>query len=502
MNEHTGPSDRPLRYTRRDLVDWNYGRDAGDPGRFPYTRGTHQTSDTSRPWAIRSFAGIDTPEATNAQLRALQAIGATDLGVAFDRPTRMGQDADQPEAAAEVGRDGVSVSSLADMEALVDGLSLADLSVSLAVDEPAAILLAMYLVAAERRGVDWRQLSGTVHNDSLGARVRGESVYPPGQAMRLAIDVAGFGAEQLPGWTLVAVGAADVREAGAAAGQELTFAVASCLAYVDQAERAGLSPAVFVPRLSCILSAHRDFFVEIAKFRAVRRIWARIMRERVGAEDADAMRLSVDAVTTGRSLAASEPSANAVRTALRALAAVVGGVQSLETRASDATPEAATLAVRTQQILATESGVADLIDAFGGSYLVERLTSDLEAECRAGLTRLEAMGGMLAAIDQGMPWATESAASGPPRASRGPGQSVHLGDRSVVSIQRARLAQVRRRRDADRAARALARVGAAARGGVNLMDPLIDAVRVDATLGEISGVLRDAWARSGGPAIE
>ena len=404
-------SGRPIErlYTPESIPQFDYARDLGDPGAYPYTRGIHPSGYRGKLWTMRQFAGFGTPEDTNRRYRELLAAGATGLSVAFDLPTLMGRDPDHPLSLGEVGKCGVNVTSLADMDALFDGIALGEISTSMTINAPAPMLFAMYLVLAERRSVDWKTISGTLQNDILKEFIaQKEYIYPPRPSMRLVTDIFAFCAAHVPRWNTISVSGYHIREAGATAAQELAFTLRDGIEYVQAGVDAGLDVDVFVPRMSFFFNAHSDFFEEIAKYRAARRIWARVMRERFGAKDERSLKLRFHAQTAGVSLTAQQPMNNVMRTALQALAAVLGGTNSLHTNSLDEalalpTAEAATLALRTQQILAHETGIARSVDPFGGSYFVERLTNDLEEEAEAYFRAIDAMGGMVAAIERGYP---------------------------------------------------------------------------------------------------
>src|SRR5580700_3709743 len=379
-------SGRPIErlYTPADLAGWRYETDAADPGVFPYTRGIHSTGYRGRLWTMRQFAGFGTPEETNGRYKALLQAGGTGLSVAFDLPTLMGRDPDDDLSIGEVGKCGVSVASLADMETLFDGISLTDITTSMTINSPAAMIFAMYLVVAEKQGADWAALSGTIQNDILKEFIaQKEYIFPPRPSMRIITDIFAFCATEVPRWNTVSVSGYHIREAGATALQELAFTLRDGLEYVQWGVDAGLDVDDFVPRISFFFNAHSDFFEEIAKYRAARTIWAHVMRERFGAKSERAWKLRFHAQTAGVSLTAQQPYNNVVRTALQALSAVLGGTNSLHTNSLDEalalpTAEAATLALRTQQIIAHESGVVNVVDPLGGSYFVEKLTKDME----------------------------------------------------------------------------------------------------------------------------
>jgi methylmalonyl-CoA mutase N-terminal domain/subunit len=514
----TTVSGRPVAplYTPADVAAIDYARDLADPGSFPYTRGIHATGYRGKLWTMRQFAGFGTPEATNARYKQLLAAGGTGLSVAFDLPTLMGRDPDHALSLGEVGKCGVSVASLADMAALFDGIDLGAVTASMTINSPAAMIFAMYLVVAEQQGADWRTLSGTIQNDILKEFIaQKEYIYPPRPSMRLVTDVFAFCAAEVPKWNTISVSGYHIREAGATAAQELAFTLRDGIEYVQYGLDAGLDVDAFVPRLSFFFNAHSDFFEEIAKYRAARRIWARVMRDRFHARQPRAWQLRFHAQTAGVSLTAQQPYNNVVRTALQALAAVLGGAQSLHTNSLDEalalpTAEAATLALRTQQVIAHETGVASVVDPLGGSYFLEALTRDLEAEALAYIERIGAMGGMVEAIERGYPQQeiAESAYRFQQAVERGERVIVGVNefveadeepigtlyiDHTVGETQCARLARVRATRDAGAVRAALARLGEAAGTDDNLMPRLLDAVRAYATIGEMCDVLRKVW---------
>ncbi len=404
-------SGRPIErlYTADSIPAFDAERELGEPGSFPYTRGIHPSGYQGKLWTMRQFAGFGTPEDTNQRYRGLLAAGATGLSVAFDLPTLMGRDPDHPLSLGEVGKCGVNVTSLADMEALFDGIALGDITTSMTINAPAPMVFAMYLVLAERLRIDWARLSGTIQNDILKEFIaQKEYIYPPRPSMRLITDIFAFCAAHVPRWNTISVSGYHIREAGATAAQELAFTLRDGIEYVQAGVDAGLEVDTFVPRMSFFFNAHSDFFEEIAKYRAARRIWARVMRERFGAKDERSLKLRFHAQTAGVSLTAQQPMINVMRTALQALSAVLGGANSLHTNSLDEalalpTAEAATLALRTQQILAYETGVTQAVDPFGGSYFVERLTRSLEEETEGYFRTIDNMGGMIAAIERGYP---------------------------------------------------------------------------------------------------
>src|SRR5688572_1868168 len=394
-------SGRPIEqlYSPASIASLDYQRDLGDPGQFPYTRGIHASGYRGRLWTMRQFAGFGTPEETNARYKQLLQAGGTGLSVAFDLPTLMGRDPDHPLSGGEVGKCGVNVTSLADMEALFDGIDLGAITTSMTINSPASMLLAMYLVVAERQGADWRTLSGTIQNDILKEFIaQKEYIFPPRPSMRIITDVFGFSAAQVPQWNTISVSGYHIREAGSTALQELAFTVRDGLEYVQWGVDAGLDVDAFVPRMSFFFNAHSDFFEEIAKYRAARKLWAEAMRDRFGARNERSWKLRFHSQTAGVSLTAQQPYNNVVRTALQALSAVLGGTNSLHTNSLDEalalpTAEAATLALRTQQIIAHESGVTGAVDPLGGSYFVEKLTREMEEGALNYWNTIDRMGG-------------------------------------------------------------------------------------------------------------
>src|SRR5690242_4259901 len=413
--ERKGPfttiSGRPIErlYTAEDVEAIDYDRDVANPGEFPYTRGIHPTGYRGKLWTMRQFAGFGTPEETNERYKQLLAAGGTGLSVAFDLPTLMGRDPDDPLSLGEVGKCGVSIASLADMERLFDGISLGDITTSMTINSPAPMIFAMYLVVAEKQGASWKTLSGTIQNDILKEFIaQKEFIYPPRPSMRLITDIFRFCADQVPKWNTISVSGYHIREAGATAAQELAFTLRDGIEYVQYGVNAGLDVDAFAPQISFFFNSHSDFFEEIAKFRAARKLWAEVMRDRFKARNERSWKLRFHTQTAGVSLTAQQPYNNVVRTALQALAAVLGGTNSLHTNSLDEalalpTAEAATLALRTQQIIAHESGVTNIVDPLGGSYFVERLTMDMEREAKAYFDIIDRMGGMIEAIEQGFP---------------------------------------------------------------------------------------------------
>jgi methylmalonyl-CoA mutase N-terminal domain/subunit len=502
-----------LAYRPADVAGLDYERDLSDPGQYPYTRGIQPTMYRGRLWTMRQYAGYASAEESNRRYKYLLAQGTTGLSVAFDLPTQIGLDSDHPLAAGEVGRVGVAIASLEDMERLLDGIPLGEISASMTINSTAAILLAMYVAVAKRQGVEAARLSGTIQNDILKEYIaRGTYIYPAAPALRLVTDIFEFGARELPQWNTISVSGYHMREAGCTAAQEIAFTLANASTYVRAALDRGLDINVFGPRLSFFFNAHNNVFEEAAKFRAARRMWARIVKEKFGATSPRAAMLRFHAQTAGSTLTAQQPYVNVVRTAYQALAAVLGGTQSLHTNSFDEalglpTEQAAKLAVRTQQVLASESGVPDVADPLAGSYYVEALTSELEKRAREYLARIEAIGGMLRAIESG--YVQREIQEAAYRAQK----AVESGEATVVGVNRhreeeaapvpvltvdpdverrqaARLAELRRRRDAAAVRAALERLLAAARGSENLMYPILAAVEALCTTGEISDCLR------------
>jgi methylmalonyl-CoA mutase, N-terminal domain len=503
-------------YGPESVSSIDYARDVADPGQFPYTRGIHPTGYRGKLWTMRQFAGFGTPEETNERYRRLLDAGGTGLSVAFDLPTLMGRDPDHELALGEVGKCGVNVTSLADMEVLFEGIDLGAITTSMTINGPASMIFAMYLALAEQRATDWTILSGTIQNDILKEFIaQKEFIYPPVPSMRLVTDVFAFCAQHVPRWNTISVSGYHIREAGATAAQELAFTLRDGIEYVQYGINAGLDVDTFAPRISFFFNSHSDFFEEIAKFRAARRIWARVMRDRFKAKSPRSWQLRFHAQTAGVSLTAQQPYNNVVRTALQAMAAVLGGTQSLHTNALDEalalpTEEAATLALRTQQIIAHETGVTDWTDPLGGSYFLESLTSQLEKEALAYFDAIDAMGGMVAAIERGYPqreiaesaYRAQQAIETKEQIIVGVNEFVESGAEGVGTLyidetagerQLARLEQLRARRDAAEVRRTLAALQAGARDGANTMPLLLDAARAYATIGEMCDSLREVW---------
>ena len=511
-------SGRPIEqlYAPESIPHFDYDAELGDPGTYPYTRGIHPSGYRGKLWTMRQFAGFGTPEDTNRRYRELLAAGATGLSVAFDLPSLMGRDPDHPLSMGETGKCGCNVTSLADMETLFDGIALGEVTTSMTINSPAPMMFAMYLVLAERSSVDWKTISGTIQNDILKEFIaQKEYIYPPRPSMRLITDVFAFSAAHVPRWNTISVSGYHIREAGATAAQELAFTLRNGIEYVQAGVDAGLDVDAFVPRMSFFFNAHSDFFEEIAKYRAARRIWARVMRERFGAKDERSLKLRFHAQTAGVSLTAQQPMNNVARTALQALAAVLGGTNSLHTCSFDealALPaaEPATLALRTQQILAHETGITRAVDPFGGSYFVERLTRDLETEAEQYFRTIDEMGGMVAAIERGFPQReiAESAYRFQQDvetkrrvvvgvnefvSEREGGVPILQVDEVAAQQQLAKVDRLRRTRNKVVVARALDRLRKVASGSENTMPALLDAVRAYATIGEMCDALRDVW---------
>ncbi len=501
-------------YTPLDLEEWDYEEKLGFPGEYPFTRGVQPTMYRGRLWTMRQYAGFGAAEETNQRFRYLLEQGQTGLSAAFDLPTQIGYDSDNPMARGEVGKVGVAVDSLQDMEILMDQIPLDKVSTSMTINAPAAVLLAMYLAVAEKQGVSWDKLNGTIQNDILKEYVaRGTYIFPPRESMRLVVDTFSFAREHIPQWNTISISGYHIREAGSTAAQEIAFTLSNGIAYVQAALDAGLKVDEFAPRLSFFFNAHVNFLEEIAKFRAARRIWARIMKERFGAENPRSMMLRFHTQTAGCSLTAQQPEVNVVRVAFQALSAVLGGTQSLHTNSRDealALPseEAALLALRTQQVIAHEIGVTDTIDPLGGSYYLEDLTDRLEGQVEDYLERIENMGGAISAIEKGyiQKEIQESAYRYQKEIERE--EKIVVGvnrfvseeetpmdllkvDPSVAERQVNRLEEVRRSREQRRVAETLQNLRKAALGEDNLIPPILEAVKAYATMGEICGVLRE-----------
>ncbi len=515
--EFTTISSHPIArlYTQGDLAGWDPARELGVPGEPPYTRGIHPSMYRGRLWTMRQFAGFGSAGDTNRRFRYLLSQGQTGVSVAFDLPTLMGYDSDHPLAEGEVGKCGVAISSLADMEALFDEIPLGGVSTSMTINSPAAILWAMYLAVAEKQGVDWSNLGGTLQNDILKEYIaQKEYIYPPKPSMRLVIDTFEFGTRHTPKFNTISISGYHIREAGSTAIQELAFTLRDGIEYVEWGMRRGLDVDDFAPRLSFFFNAHNDFFEEIAKYRAARRIWHKTMTERFGAKSPRSWALRFHAQTAGCSLTAQQPYNNVVRTALQALAAVMGGTQSLHTNSLDEawalpTEFAATLALRTQQIIAHETGVANTADPLGGSYFVETLTNEVERGAWDYIHKIDALGGMVAAIEQSYPQREIADASYRYQMAVDHKEKIIVGvneyigeekpidvlqiGESVRASQAERLRNLRAARSGDEVIRRLAALRKAAQGTENLMPHIYDAVKAYATLGEICAALRDVF---------
>ena len=490
--------------------------DLGYPGEYPFTRGIHPTMYRGRLWTMRQFAGFGTAADTNERYRYLLEHGQTGLSVAFDLPTLMGRDSDDELAEGEVGREGVAIDTLADMEVLFERIPLGQVSTSMTINSPAMVLFAMYLAVAEKQGVPLERLEGTIQNDILKEYIaQKEWIYPPRPSVRLITDIMAFCAERVPKWNTISISGYHIREAGSTAVQELAFTLADGIGYVQAGLDAGLDVDTFAPRLSFFFNAHNDFFEEIAKLRAARRLWSRILRERFGARQERSWKLRTHVQTAGCSLTAQQPYNNVVRVAVQALAAVLGGTQSLHTNSLDESlslpPEkAVTIALRTQQILAEESGVSNTVDPLGGSYFVEALTDRMERDARTYLDRIDEMGGIVAAIEAGFPQREIAEAAYRYQ------QQIDSRDKIVVGVnryvmnekqpvetlridpgverdQRERLAATKQRRDAATVRETLDRLVEAAKGNENTMPRILDAVRAYTTVGEICGALRPVF---------
>jgi methylmalonyl-CoA mutase N-terminal domain/subunit len=508
------PADVPIEYLR----------DLGLPGEYPFTRGVQPTMYRGRLWTMRMFAGFGTPEQTNRRFKYLLEQGQTGLSTAFDFPTLMGYDSDSPRSLGEVGMCGVAVDTLRDMEVLFEGIPLADVTTSMTINGPAIVLLAFYVALADVRGIPRSAIGGTVQNDCLKEFIAQHAwLVPPRPAMRIVTDMIEFCTKEVPRWNTVSISGYHIREAGATAAQELAFTIADGLAYVESCVQRGLPVDDFAPRLSFFFDVHNDFFEEIAKFRAARRMWARLMKERFGAKKAESMKLRTHAQTAGVSLTAQQPYNNVVRVALQALAAVLGGTQSLHTNSLDETyalptEEAVTIALRTQQIIAEESGVASTIDPLGGAWFVEEMTNRIEREALDYIRRIDEMGGMVSAIEKGYPQREIAASAYRFQRQLELGERVMVGvnkygagaeasnipllriDEEVQKKQIDALKKVKATRDAAKVAAALGAVRTAAKEGTNLMPPIIDAAKAYCTQQEICDVLRDVFGTYTDPA--
>lgn len=502
---------------RADSLDrFDVSRDLGRPGEPPFTRGIHSTMYRERVWTMRQFSGFGTAADTNQRYKYLLSQGQTGLSVAFDLPTLMGRDSTDELARGEVGKEGVAIDTLDDMEALFEGIPLKQVSTSMTINSPAAILFAMYLAVAEKQSVPWKELRGTIQNDILKEYIaQKEWIYPPAPSLRIITDIMGFCLKEVPLWNTISISGYHIREAGSTAIQELAFTLSDGLTYVEAAIRAGLDVDAFAPRLSFFFNVHNDFFEEVAKYRAARRMWCSYLRERFGAQDSRSWKLRTHAQTAGCSLTAQQPYNNVVRVTLQALAAVLGGVQSLHTNSLDETlalptEKAVTIALRTQQILAEETGVGNTVDPLGGSYFVETLTNRMEEGARAYIEKIEGMGGMVAAIEEGFPQKEIADASYKYQ------QELEDGRRIIVGVNRYRqeteeslptlkvpdeveqdqlrsLERVRGKRSRLRVERSLAELEKTARSSRNLMPGILEAVRAYATVGEICEAMKPVF---------
>ncbi|HEX8031214.1 MAG TPA: methylmalonyl-CoA mutase family protein [Vicinamibacterales bacterium] len=522
--ERKGPfttiSGRPIErlYTAEDLEGIDYDRDVANPGEFPYVRGIHPSGYRGKLWTMRQFAGFGTPEETNQRYKDLIAAGGTGLSVAFDLPTLMGRDPDHPLSLGEVGKCGVSIVSLKDMERLFDGIPLDDpaITTSMTINSPASMIFAMYLVVAEQHGADLKKISGTIQNDILKEFIaQKEYIFPPRQSMRLITDIFAFCSKEVPKWNTISVSGYHIREAGSTSLQELAFTLRDGLEYVQYGVDAGLDVDDFVPRLSFFFNSHSDFFEEIAKYRAARKLWADAMKNRFGARNPRSWQLRFHTQTAGVSLTAQQPYNNVVRTALQALAAVLGGTNSLHTNSLDEalalpTKETATIALRTQQIIAHESGVTNVVDPLGGSYFVERLTREMEEGTLKYWDTIDGMGGMVEAIERGYPqkeiaeasYQFQRAVENREKTIVGVNEFIQTDEKPIeilyiddttADLQLQRLEELKRTRDNDRVRRTLEALKAGAQGTANTMPLIIDCVRAYATVGEMCDALREVW---------
>lgn len=530
--EFSTVSGHPIRrlYTPLDLPAFDYVHELGFPGTYPFTRGVYPTMYRGKIWTMRMFAGYGTPEETNLRFKYLLDQGQTGLSVAFDLPTLMGYDSDHPMSRGEVGKCGVAIDSLADMETLFDQIPLDKVTTSMTINSPAAVLWAMYIAVCEKQGVPYERIAGTTQNDILKEFIaQKEYIFPVEPSMRLVVDTILFGARHLPRWHPVSISGYHIREAGSTAIQELAFTLADGIAYVEATRKAGLDVDAFAPRLSFFFNVHNDFFEEIAKFRAARRIWARVMRDRFGAGDQRSWLLRTHAQTAGCALTAQQPYNNVVRVAIQALAAVLGGTQSLHTNALDETlalptEEAATIALRTQQIIAHETGVTHTIDPLGGSYFLEALTREVEEETWEYFRKIDDLGGMVRAVEKGFPQQEIANASYRYQQEvetgkeivvgvnqfvaeeEGPIQLLRIDPEEAFHHQAEKIHHLKNSRDNDGVSRTLDALREAAEGkdpwGRDLLMPkILDAVRAYATLGEIMGIFRDAWGEYVEPTI-
>lgn len=525
-NKYTTISSVPIKplYTPEDIHALDYDRDLNNPGHFPFTRGIHETMYRGRLWTMRLFSGFGTPEETNKRFKFLLEHGQTGLSVAFDFPTLMGYDADQERAAGEVGKCGVNISTLQDMEILFDGIPLDKVTTSMTINGPASVLLAMYLVVAEKQKVPWSQIGGTVQNDVLKEFIAQNSyAFPPDPSMRVVVDMIKFCTKEVPKWNTVSISGYHIREAGSTAVQELAFTLADGIAYVQACVERGMKVDDFAPRLSFFFDAHNDFFEEIAKFRAARRMWAKIMKERFGTTNSRSTMLRFHTQTAGCSLTAQQPYNNVVRTTIQALAAVMGGTQSLHTNAWDETlalptEQAAMTALRTQQIIAHESGVINTADPLAGSYFVEALTDQMEKEAFDYIEKIDKMGGMVQAVKAGYPQRETADASYRYQQQidskekiivgmnefktnkEPPMETLKISD-SIHTFQTKKIAAVKKKRTPHKVSDTLSALKTAAKGEKNIMYPLCDCVRAYCTLNEMMETLKSVLGEYHDPGI-
>ncbi len=504
-------------YTPLDIKEMDYNEDLGFPGSYPFTRGVQPTMYRARFWTMRQYAGFGTAEESNKRYKYLLSQGQTGLSVAFDLPTQIGYDSDHPMAEGEVGRVGVAIDSLEDMEVLFDGIPLDQVSTSMTINATAAILLAMYIAVAEKQNVPMEKLRGTIQNDILKEYIaRGTYIFPPQPSMRIITDIFEFCTKNMPKWNPISISGYHIREAGSTAVQEVAFTLADGIAYVDAAIKAGLDPNAFGKRLSFFFAAHNNFLEEIAKFRAARRLWARIMKDRFGVTDEAAMRLRFHTQTGGVTLTAQQPMNNIIRVTIQALAAVLGGTQSLHTNSYDEalglpTEESVRIALRTQQIIAYESGVGDTVDPLAGSYAIEAMTNEIEKRAMEYIQKIDAMGGMVKAIEMGYIQKEINESAYRYQLAVEKGEQIIVGvnkfqieeeispenilkvDPKVEEKQKAKLKKLREKRDNEKVKKALEKVKNAAQSNENLMPPIIEAVKAYATVGEISDALREVF---------
>ncbi|SHH39201.1 acyl-CoA mutase large subunit family protein [Thermosipho atlanticus] len=504
-------------YTPIDVSDLDYEKDLGFPGQFPFTRGVQPTMYRGRFWTMRQYAGFGTAEESNKRYKYLLSQGQTGLSVAFDLPTQIGYDSDDPMAEGEVGKVGVAIDSLKDMEVLFDGIPLDKVSTSMTINSTAAILLAMYIVVAEKQGVPLEKLSGTIQNDILKEYIaRGTYIFPPQPSMKIITDIFEYCSKNMPRWNPISISGYHIREAGSTAVQEVAFTLADAIAYVETAIKAGLDPNIFGQRLSFFFAAHNNFLEEIAKFRAARRLWAKIMKYRFGVTNEKAMRLRFHTQTGGSTLTAQQPLNNIIRVTLQALAAVLGGTQSLHTNSFDEalglpTEESAMIALRTQQIIAYESGVADTIDPLAGSYVIESMTNEIEKGAEEYINKIDSMGGMVRAIEMGYVQKEIHESAYKMQLAVENGEEIIVGvnkfkvneeaqQRKILKVdpqleekQKQELKRLKKNRDNEKVKKALKNLENAAINNDNLMPYIIEAVKVYATVGEISNVLRKVY---------